>query len=248
MSAAAPSFTPEELPAVTVPGVRNGVFSFDSASSVVSLRGCSSRSTMTGPVLPPGVSTGTISPLKNPRSCAATARCCERKRELVLILALKPGIPRRRSRPSPAWNRRRTASSSADSRSASRSSCRRSRPCAKRPRSPCPARRVRATSISTPPAITRSSSPVLIARAAVPTASRPDAQRRLSVTPGTLSGRPASKSAMRATLRLSSPAWFAQPKKTSSSFDQSTDLLRSNNALIGIAARSSVRTFDSEPA
>ena len=82
MSAAAPSFTPEELPAVTVPGVRNGVFSFDSASSVVSLRGCSSRSTTIGPALPPGVSTGTISPLKNPRSCAATARCCERRPNL----------------------------------------------------------------------------------------------------------------------------------------------------------------------
>ena len=45
-----------------------------------------------------------------------------------------------------------------------------------------------------------------MAREAAPTASMPEAQRRLSVTPGTLPGRPASSSAMRATLRLSSPA------------------------------------------
>ena len=32
------------------------------------------------------------------------------------------------------------------------------------------------------------------------------------VRPGTLAGNPASRSAMRATLRLSSPAWLAQPK------------------------------------
>ena len=36
--------------------------------------------------------------------------------------------------------------------------------------------------------------------------SPPDPQRRLIVTPGTETGRPASKSAIRATLRLSSPA------------------------------------------
>ena len=48
--------------------------------------------------------------------------------------------------------------------------------------------------------------PARIARAAVPTASMPDAHRRLSVMPGMLCGRPASSSAMRATLRLSSPA------------------------------------------
>ena len=36
-------------------------------------------------------------------------------------------------------------------------------------------------------------------------------QRRLIVAPGTPIGRPASSDAMRATLRLSSPAWLAQP-------------------------------------
>jgi hypothetical protein len=57
----------------------------------------------------------------------------------------------------------------------------------------------------------KSISPARIARAADPTASSPDAHSRLSVTPGTLVGNPASSSAMRATLRLSSPAWLAQP-------------------------------------
>ena len=44
------------------------------------------------------------------------------------------------------------------------------------------------------------------------TAESPDAQSRFTVTPATDSGSPASSAAMRATLRLSSPAWFAQPK------------------------------------
>ncbi len=52
---------------------------------------------------------------------------------------------------------------------------------------------------------------------------------------------------MRATLRLSSPAWLAQPRNTSSTELQSTDGLRSISALIGTAARSSARTADKPP-
>jgi len=59
------------------------------------------------------------------------------------------------------------------------------------------------------------------ARAAAPTASSPDPHSRLSVPPGTPTGRPASSTAMRATLRLSSPAWLAQPSRTSSRASQS---------------------------
>ncbi len=59
---------------------------------------------------------------------------------------------------------------------------------------------------STPPATTRSASPARTARAAVITADNPDAQSRFTVIPGTASGSPASSTAMRATLRLSSPA------------------------------------------
>ena len=62
--AAAPSLTPEALPAVIVPGLRTNGLSLVSASSVVSGRGCSSLSTMIGPVLPPGTSTATISAAK----------------------------------------------------------------------------------------------------------------------------------------------------------------------------------------
>ena len=60
--------------------------------------------------------------------------------------------------------------------------------------------------LSTPPAITRSASWHLIARAAVATASMLEPQSRLTVVPGTSFGKPASKSAIRATFRLSSPA------------------------------------------
>ena len=47
---------------------------------------------------------------------------------------------------------------------------------------------------------------------------------------------------MRATLRLSSPAWLAQPSSTSSSAAQSTEGCAPCRARIGCAARSSART------
>ena len=62
--AAAPSLTPDALPAVTVPGLRANGLSLASASSVVSGRRCSSLSTVTGPALPPGTITGSISSAK----------------------------------------------------------------------------------------------------------------------------------------------------------------------------------------
>ena len=101
--------------------------------------------------------------------------------------------------------------------------------------------------LSTPPAIIRLVSPDLMARAAMPMASIPEPHRRLTVVPGTCSGRPASNSDMRATLRLSSPAWLAQPKITSSTALQSTPALRSVSALSTTAPRSSGRTEDSAP-
>ena len=101
---------------------------------------------------------------------------------------------------------------------------------------------------STPPAIIMSASPVLMARAAVPTASRPEPHRRLTVPPGIEDGRPASSSAMRATLRLSSPAWLAQPMITSSTASQSRFWWRAISVLSGCAARSSARTSFRAPA
>ena len=52
---------------------------------------------------------------------------------------------------------------------------------------------------------------------------------------------------MRATLRLSSPAWLAQPKMTSSMAAQSTDGLRAISAFSGTAPRSSGLTDASCP-
>ena len=59
---------------------------------------------------------------------------------------------------------------------------------------------------STPPAIYRSPAPSLIALLALITEAIPDAHKRLTVSPPTETGRPASKPAIRATFRLSSPA------------------------------------------
>ena len=65
---------------------------------------------------------------------------------------------------------------------------------------------------STPPATMTSASPVSTVRAASIAASIPEPHSRVTVAPGTEVGSPASSTAMRATLRLSSPAPFASPK------------------------------------
>ena len=70
--------------------------------------------------------------------------------------------------------------------------------------------------LSTPPATKTSPSPARIAWAALAAACSPEPQSRFTVCPGTSTGRPARSAAMRATLRLSSPAWLAQPRITSS--------------------------------
>ena len=53
-----------------------------------------------------------------------------------------------------------------------------------------------------------SASPLPIACAAMPIALSPEPHNGLTA-PGTCSGKPARSTAMRATLRLSSPAWLA---------------------------------------
>ena len=95
---------------------------------------------------------------------------------------------------------------------------------------------------STPPATTSWWSPTPTARAACTIASAPDAQSRLTVTPGTLTGSPASSAAIRPTLRFSSPAPLALPRITSSISAGSTSGWRASSSVIGAAARSSVRT------
>jgi hypothetical protein len=101
--------------------------------------------------------------------------------------------------------------------------------------------------LSTPPAITRSASPARTCRAAIATASSPEPHSRFTVVPGTSTGSPASSAAIRATLRLSSPAWFAQPRTTSSTAAQSTDGNRRVRAPTAWAARSSGRTVARAP-
>src|SRR6267378_4144218 len=99
---------------------------------------------------------------------------------------------------------------------------------------------------STPPAMSTVPSPALMACAALAAACSPEPHSRLTVCPGTATGSPASNSAMRATLRLSSPAWLVQPRITSSMVAGSIPE-RSTTALIGTAARSSARMPASEP-
>ncbi len=95
---------------------------------------------------------------------------------------------------------------------------------------------------STPPASIELVSPARIARAAVPTASMLEPHSRLMVAPGTLCGRPASSNDMRATLRLSSPAWLAQPAITSSIAAGSRFGASARTALKTCASMSSGRT------
>jgi hypothetical protein len=99
---------------------------------------------------------------------------------------------------------------------------------------------------SSPPATKRSPSPATIEWHAPTTAERPEAQSRLTVTPATDSGRPASSAAIRATFRLSSPAWLAAPNQTSSICSGGTPA-RATASPITSAARSSGRTPESAP-
>src|SRR5579864_2464868 len=100
--------------------------------------------------------------------------------------------------------------------------------------------------LSTPPARYTSPSPQAMACAAAWTACMPDPHRRFTVCPGTVSGRPARSTAMRATLRLSSPAWLVQPI-TTSSIAAGSSVLRRTTASIMRAARSSGRISRSAP-
>ncbi len=101
---------------------------------------------------------------------------------------------------------------------------------------------------STPPASTMFISPDFMARAALIIASIPEPHSLLMVVPGTDVGKPAKSDDMRATLRLSSPAWFAHPNITSSMAAGSNCGFSLSTDLIGMAARSSGRTLESAPA
>ena len=70
--------------------------------------------------------------------------------------------------------------------------------------------------LSAPPAIITSASPTRMRSAAICTAVRPEAQKRLTVTPPTLLGSPASSAATRAMFKPCWPSGIAQPMIASS--------------------------------
>jgi len=82
-----------------------------------------------------------------------------------------------------------------------------------------------------------SASPAAIALAAEQIASMPEPQSRFTVAPGTSTGSPASSTPIRATFRLSSPAWLAAPQYTSSIDCGSSHGLRASRAPITSAVR-----------
>ena len=100
---------------------------------------------------------------------------------------------------------------------------------------------------STPPATTTSASPDSIVREAMIAASSEDPHSRLTVVAGTDVGRPASSSAIRPTLRLSSPAPLALPHTTSPILAGSSPGARSRTPRSATAARSSGRTCARAP-
>ena len=95
--------------------------------------------------------------------------------------------------------------------------------------------------LSTPAAISTSASPTRMRSAAICTADRPEAQKRLTVMPPTLLGSPASTAPMRATFR---PCWasgMAQPAIRSSTAAGSRPGACAMAALTMVASNSSGR-------
>ena len=76
----------------------------------------------------------------------------------------------------------------------------------------------------------------------------PEEQKRLTVTAGTLSGRPARSDAMRATFVPDSPSGVAQPRITSSIGSGASCGVCASSARITSAAMSSGRVVRSDPA
>ena len=200
--AAAPSLIPDELPAVTLPSLRKAGLSAAIFAASVSGRGCSSRSTS---------STATSSSANRPAASAAAHR-------RWLSSANASWSSRLTDQRSATFSPVSPIDSSGNIASIRGLGNRQPSVVSYMTRSPRGNARsgFAVTSgarliDSTPPATNRSPSPARTAWQAAVTAARPDAHSRFRVTPATESGIPARSSAMRATLRLSSPAWFAQP-------------------------------------
>ncbi len=100
---------------------------------------------------------------------------------------------------------------------------------------------------STPPANTRSSQPEATFWAAMFTASRPEAQKRLTWTPATVSGSPALIAAVLAMSAPWSPTGETQPRTTSSTRLGSSFSLRTRVSCIRPTTRSTGLVACSDP-
>jgi hypothetical protein len=176
---------------------------------VVSGRGCSSVSTTIGSRLRCGTSTGTISsanaPLVRRRPALLAAQ-----RERVLVLAADPYLARR-SRPSCPARRCAPSRPCAGSRTASRSTCRTTPASARRRLGLAQHVRCTAHRLDAPGeediALPRLDHPRRDVDRLEPRGAQPVHGRARHGL-----GNPASSAAMRATFRLSSPAWLAAPR------------------------------------
>ena len=182
-TAAAPSLSDEELPAVTSPSAWLTGLSRASTSRLVSARGPSSTANS-----PPLTGTGTISAANRPFFTASTARSCERSAKASSS-----------SRVSCHCSATRSAVCGIDNVvSASKRGLGKRQPIEVSYDAPGFANARLGFSVthgarvidSTPPATTRSASPAAIICRAVATAVSPEAHSRLTVKPGTESGKP----------------------------------------------------------
>ena len=101
--------------------------------------------------------------------------------------------------------------------------------------------------LSVPAAIITSASPKRIRSAASATACTPDEQKRLTVSPDTVLGKPASNNPIRATFMPCSASGMAQPTITSSIVVKSRPGHWATAAFNTCASRSSGRTFLNMP-
>ena len=100
---------------------------------------------------------------------------------------------------------------------------------------------------SVPPAIMICAPPERMRSAAMAMACSPDEQKRLMVMPGTESGRPARRAAMRATFMPDSASGIAQPRITSSISSGAMAGCFSSRRRMTMAARSSGRVLRKVP-
>ena len=187
-TAAAPSASKQELPAVTVPPAANTGGNRASTAAVNPRRGPSSALTVREPSGPETPGSGTISASKKPAAADARARRWLRSASASCRSRLTPKRSATFSAATPMSGSPRPGGAN----------------CARAKNSGAPTlfRRARSGAVlmlSTPPARYTPPPPAATRREARAIASSPDPHCRSTVRPGTLTGRPASRAASRAT-------------------------------------------------